>query len=393
MKSVMDLELPQDDDLKMLIGRHPAPCVSVYMPTYFLARETWQDPIRYRNLLREVDDELNRRKFFDRRQIERFLEPARAMLEDHAFWQHQGEGLAVFLSADAFRYWRLPLPFDELAVVDEHFRVGPLLPLLFDNKKFYILAISKNETKLYRGTHHGVMELRVKDIPHTLAKAMQFVDGEAELAMHPGYRTREKKRQIVHGVGENPDLGHVRLFEYFRQIDAGLNEFFGERHDPLILAAIDRYFPIYRRANTYPALMSEGIPGNPEHRRPEQLHAAAWRIVEPHFHNDLHRHAERYRLMGKEDPRSNNTKVIVRAAARGRVDTLFLQPDLAPWGTYNDATGAIEIHETARPGDVDLAAYAAFKTYLNKGVVFAVDEDEMPAKSPFAAIFRYRSLE
>ena len=40
------------DDLKALIEREGGPCVSLFMPTHRAGAETQQDPIRFRNLLR-----------------------------------------------------------------------------------------------------------------------------------------------------------------------------------------------------------------------------------------------------------------------------------------------------------------------------------------------------
>jgi len=40
------------------LNSHPDRCVSLYMPTHRAGRETEQDPIRYKNLLREAEERL-----------------------------------------------------------------------------------------------------------------------------------------------------------------------------------------------------------------------------------------------------------------------------------------------------------------------------------------------
>jgi hypothetical protein len=57
------------------------------------------------------------------------LEPASNFLQDTHFWQHQSDGLAIFLSSYRVRCYRLLLNFEELVVVEDHFHIKPLLPL------------------------------------------------------------------------------------------------------------------------------------------------------------------------------------------------------------------------------------------------------------------------
>jgi len=40
------------------LNSHPDRCVSLYMPTHRAGRETEQDPIRYKDLLREAEERL-----------------------------------------------------------------------------------------------------------------------------------------------------------------------------------------------------------------------------------------------------------------------------------------------------------------------------------------------
>ena len=67
-----------------------------------------------------------------------------------------------------------------------------------------------------------------------------------------------------------PDTGGVtddtkeNLLKYFRLIDRGLHDLFEDERAPLVLAGVEYLFPIYREANTYPRLIEEGIPGNPQ---------------------------------------------------------------------------------------------------------------------------------
>src|SRR4030043_228718 len=110
------MDLLQRDELKTLIQRREEPCISIYMPTHRVFPETKQDPIRFKNLLREAEERL---KIAGLRSPEakKLLKPAKALIKEGFFWQYHGDGLATFISSDIFYYYRLPLKFNELLVV------------------------------------------------------------------------------------------------------------------------------------------------------------------------------------------------------------------------------------------------------------------------------------
>ena len=62
------------------------PCLSLYQPTHRHHPDNQQDPIRYRNLLRELEQSL--RKEYATRDVRPLLEPFQTLAEDGAFWNH-----------------------------------------------------------------------------------------------------------------------------------------------------------------------------------------------------------------------------------------------------------------------------------------------------------------
>ena len=128
------MRLLSKEELNTLIHNHGNPAVSVYMPTHRVG-EVEQDRIRLRNLLRETEDHLigYGLRIPDARSL---LGPARQLLDDSHFWQYLSDGLALFLSAGLYRYYRVPISFPELAVVAQRFHIKPLIPLLSKNGVF-----------------------------------------------------------------------------------------------------------------------------------------------------------------------------------------------------------------------------------------------------------------
>src|SRR5512134_2944852 len=91
------------------------PCLSLYQPTHRRHPENQQDPIRFRNLVKELEGSL--RQQHPAVDTRGFLEPFWALAEDVVFWNHTLDGLAVLGAPDLFRVFRLQRPVVELAIV------------------------------------------------------------------------------------------------------------------------------------------------------------------------------------------------------------------------------------------------------------------------------------
>ncbi len=379
------MDLMSLDELKALTTRYPGLCLSIFMPTHRAGRDTQQDPIRFRNLLREAEGRLSA---FDLRspEVRGLLEPARQRLDDPAFWRHQSDGLAVFLSPETSRFYRLPLKLEELIVVADRFHVKPLLPLFTGNGHFFILALSQKQIAMLEGTRHSVDEVELEGVPASLAEALGTDSFERQLQART---TGPGGAAVFHGHGALADEAKDRILRYFRLVDRGLRETLREERAPLVLAGVEYLFPLYREANTYPYLADAGLPGNPEALRPEDLHAAAWAVVEPWFLQAQQAAGARYRQLAGTGRTSTVLDEVVRAAYHGRVDVLFVAAGAQAWGRFIPDTGSVDLHAEPEPGDEDLLDLAALQTILNSGTVYAVDPRRVPDAATLAAIFRF----
>ena len=127
-------------ELEQLMRKEQQWCVSIYMPTHRTGTDAQQDPIRLKNLLREAETGIFLPGGVGPRAVQKMLEPASMLLQDSDFWQHQSDGLAIFLSSNGIRRYRLPLNFEELVVVIDYFHIKPLLPLFTGDGQFFIFG-------------------------------------------------------------------------------------------------------------------------------------------------------------------------------------------------------------------------------------------------------------
>lgn len=385
------------DQVQALAKENDRYCVSLYMPTHRAGADTQQDPIRLKELLRKAEQELIKLGIRAPEAKER-LAPAAELLQMHDFWQFQSDGLALFISPNTLQHFRLPYRFDEYVNVNNRFFIKPLIPLLTGDGRFYVLALSQSKVRLLMGTRYSVDEVyldNIKGLPRNLAEALKYDQIQEQRHQHDfaGEPTGKWGRTtIFHGQGGSAaDNAKVNIRRFFRMVDEGLHEILRNEDAPLVLAGVEYLHPIYREANTYPHLVEGAIEGNPDDLKPEELHARAWKIVEPLFEAPREQALEAFRqLAGEKSERvSDDLRSIVPAAFYGRVCTLFVTPTTQLWGKFDPATDNIQIHGERQKGDEDLFDLAVVQTVLNNGNVFAYDPKLLATRSPAAAVFRY----
>src|SRR6516162_18486 len=165
-------------DLRALLGKHETPCVSLYLPTHGGGSE--QDRIRWKNLLVAAEQPLLDRGLRSP-QVRETLEPARHLLKDEEFWKDQSDGLAYFQAAGWARSYRLPMAFAVHVFVGDRFHIKPLLPLVNENGRFFVLALSRNQVHLFQGDAYTLRQVNLKKVPKSLAEALRFHDSDEPL--------------------------------------------------------------------------------------------------------------------------------------------------------------------------------------------------------------------
>jgi len=370
------------------LGRHSDWCVSLFMPTHRAGREMEQDPIRFKNLLREAEERLTA-KGLRPSEVQELLKEPRRLLQDRGFWQGQSDGLAVFFSADRLHFFRLPMAFEELAVVSHRFHVKPLLPILTSDGTFYILGLSQNQLRLLEGTRHSVDEIDLENVPQNLSEAFPDAFPEKELQFHTGTSSGSGNRPAMfHGHDISNDIKN-RIMQWFRMTDKQLRGFLSDGQSPMVLAGVDTLFPLYKEVNTYPHLMDEGIPGNPEGMTPKDLHQKAWAIVEPVFKEEREAGYDRYRQLAGTGQTTTDVTEAVLAAYHGRINVLFVALGVQVWGRFDSENDRVYVHDSPEPGDDDLLDLTAIQTLIKGGTVYAVSPEEVPDHAVLAASLRY----
>ena len=390
-------EFDQREVERLLVGAGGpgggGPCVSIFLPTHPAGMETRQDPVRLRNLLRQAAQQLIGAGT-QPAQARDILAPAVALLDDASCWEHQRSGLAIFCAERVFHRYRVPLSLDEQVVVAHVFHITPLLPLLSGDGRFYVLALSSNDVRLWAATRQRMSEVPLPEgTPRSQAEALQYDDRERESQFHTqAPRQGQRRSAVFFGHGGVSDEQKTDPLRYFQLVDKGLQQLLHGQHAPLVVAAVDYLHPIFRAACTYPHLVEEGLVGSPDRVQQDELHDQAWRLVEPGFQAARHAALAQYGGLVGTGRTSTDLAEVLRAAAGGRVEILLVPTGVQRWGTYDSAAGMIELRDRVQPGDQDLLNLAAIQALAHGGEVYAIQPGEVPEVPDdvsLAAVLRY----
>ncbi len=380
------------DRLKELIRPRKEPCVSIYIPTHYEWGEKDQDRIRLKNQLQKIKAQLEEKKY-DPAEIEKFLSDANLLYENEDFWRHTSRGLAMFISPNETIYYRLPIVFEEYSEVSSQYYIKPLLPLVSEDGRYFILTLDLKQSKLYHGSKFSISQVKLpSDIPTGLEEAMKLDDPEKSIQFHTGAGGSSGDRPAVfHGQGTGSDdkLEKKQILRFFQMLDKGIQEQIANENVPLVLIGVEFLIPIYKEANSYPYLIREAVDKNPDDLSPQEIHDQSWETIKPYFKKSEEKAVDEFGNKQNEDLASSKIDEVIKGSLNKRIDKLFINLDKQVWGRFDENNDQLIIDPESTPENEDLQDYAVRQTIKNNGIVFSLKDERMPNSEYLAAIFRY----
>lgn len=382
------------DVLQELIKGDEPPCISLYQPTHRSNPDALQDPIRYKNLLREAERSL--REKYSGREARPLLEPFQALAGDYHFWQHQRYGLAILSSASRFDVFQLHRPVKELVDVADSFHLKPLLRIVQSADEYQVLCLDCHEAKLFEGNRDVLDEVDTGDMPATITMALgnQLTESHQSVGV---YGKRAGAGHLAHGgTGSFPGIGGRKdeeekdMERFFRVIDREVLDRFSRPSGlPLILVALPENQAEFRRVSRNPFLQPEGVEKHPASLTPEQLRAEVWHVVEPKYLARLAQLSDDHHAAAARGLAASDLEDVAQAAAAMRIGWLLVEADRVIPGRFDPATGDVKPGRLADPEVGDVIDDLAETVLRTGGEVVIVPADRMPTNTGMAATFRH----
>lgn len=325
------------------------PCVSLFLPTHAAPCSAQQDAVRLERLLHRTRRQLDA-SVPDAFELDAQLAALSPLLHDRKFWKQQSVGLAVFVGAQRCSWYRVPILLQESATVASRFRLRPLLPLLGESARFFILGLNRSGVRLFECTKDTATEFQIA-----------------------GFLPERS------GRGYYPD--------FFRRIASRVSAFAGGSDAPILLAGEEPLLSAFRIVAGRLNLLEESLEA-PFDLATAELHQRGLAILQARAAAIQSAAVERFTQRLARGGASQHIEEILPAAFLGSVEALFLASGAHLSGKYDICDWSVHPHTIPHPDDQDLIDLAAVTTYLHNGSVFVLDPEEMPNRLDIAAVFR-----
>lgn len=372
-----------------LLDKCDPPCLSLYQPTHRHHPDNQQDPIRFRNLVKELEEPL--RQQFPKDDIRTLLQPFLALANDMDFWNHTLDGLAVLGARGIFRVYKLQRPVTEFALVADSFHTKPLMRILQSADRYQVLGLNRQEIRLFEGNRDALDEIELaRTVPKTITEALgdELTEPHRTVASYGGIG--DGHSPMHHGHGGKESEVDIDAERFFRAIDRGILEHHSKPAGlTLILAALPQYHHLFHQVSHNPLLIEDSIEVHPDSLTIEELRQRAWQILEPHY---LARLAKLVEEFGNAKSKGLGDDILVQVAkaiVAGRVATLMIEAVRKIPGRIDSATGEIEFGDLSHPEVDDVLDDLGELALKKGGQIVIVPAERMPTDTGIAAIYRY----
>ncbi len=357
-------------DLRELQEVHTYPCLTITLPTHRTQPDNRQDPIRVKNLVTQATNRLLGE--FSKRDVAPLLERLDALVADIDY-QHTVDGLVLTITRDMAREYVLPFPLEERVVVDDTFFTRDLVRALNRTRRYWVLSLSGQPTRLYSATREHLEEITTGGFPmrHT------GPGGDAPLPGGPGVN-RSAYRDDRHR-------------QFFRAVDEALRPFLADDPLPLALAGIDRHQTFFREVSSQTSDIIATLRGSYDHMTAHDLGQLIWPLVRDGFAARRREVLDQLEKTAGQHRAASTLGEVWRHARLGRGNLLVVEDGYHEPARINDmGLLDLEVDDPTAPDVLDDAVDEVITTVLAKGgrVVF-VEPGELALHSRIALILRY----
>lgn len=368
------VDIPTLAEFRALVRTRGDACVSIYLPTMPLTQEVEAARIELGNLSKQALSQLADAGF-DKRGQAALAEQLEDLREDDAFWALQAHSLAVLVTPDELRTFRLPNRLVARVEVADRFHLKPLLRAITFEHEAFVLALTENSARL--------VEV-LADLPPRPVAVPDLPQGAAASARRASVNSRSPRGRLQGAEGQK-----VLLRQYARQVDAALRASLARREAPLILAAAEPLASIFRSVCSVPGLAAAGIRRSPGEATDAELAALARPILDELHAAELAEFRASFARREKEGRATTDVAQAARAATRGAVAALLVDIDADVPGTVDEDTGAVSFATGESAASYGVVDEIAGRALLCGARVLGVRRADIPEGASLAAILRY----
>lgn len=379
-------------DLPRLLEKRQAPCLSLYQSTHRSHPENAQDPIRFKNLVKQLEQSLL--LSYDTATTQELLKPFRDLEQDTSFWQHTLDGIAVLADKNECNVYQLQRKVPDFAVVADSWHIKPLLRQTQTQDRYQVLCVTRSAIALFEGNRDELDAVMLDaDFPDHIDKALgsELTKPYKKVSSYGLGPAAKSGAAMHHGHGGKSEAVEIDIERFFRIVDKSVYDHISKQSQlPLILVTLAEYQGIFRKLSHNAFLLEQGISIDPESLTVEQLRHKTWELMEPLAATRIQELVAKFKQANGTGLASDNLELIVGAILDGRVDTLLIDADEVIAGKIDRENRSIEFSAEFSAADVEDVLDDLGEMVLRRGgTVKVVPKKYMPTDTGAAAIYRF----
>ncbi len=179
------------------------------------------------------------------------------------------ESLVVFAAEGFGKLVWLPFAEKERLIIRNSFDVQPLTDAMNRERNYWVLALSKNKTRLFRGKNEKIEEVINTDFPVSYGEQFQYD------------KTHANAFSYMTGLyaGEESKIDKERMRAFFRHVDHLLKPVLQKESLPLILMGVQENLSKFSKVASVTGHVAAGIRGNYDYYSAGQIAKKAWPLA------------------------------------------------------------------------------------------------------------------
>ncbi len=355
-------------------------CVSVIIPTHKLSHERQADKVILSKAIEKAKKQLHE-KFgvYFLGTIEESLND----LFNNVDFDHNEEGLGLFVSETSKLTVKFPFPVAEKIIIGNHFEIRDLLMTEKYNTPYFVLIINGQGAKLYKGQMDHLVEIADDYFPAVYTDDYEYNP--------PGKASFHSGSSVVEQFDKDKSVQQAIHFKNFLQkTDKKLGSYLGKDAD-LILLAPRKELAWFNSITDHFQRIISAIHGNFQHETLTEIANHCWKAMMKHLDKTSQQEYEQFKEKVGQKNAVFGLDQVWKYAKEGNALKLLVEKDFM-FTCYTDEL-EYELHGSPIDKDEKLIPDAVDELIRlvldNNGGVSFTENDQLKDYDRIALITRY----
>lgn len=368
------------EDLLLLQHEKGNICISIIVPTHRLSSERRVDKLEVERAIDKATQLLYYK--YPEQEIMPLLKTMDELYKSIDF-NHNAEGLGLYISNNVKLLAQFPFPVEEKVMVGDNFEWRDLVYKMDYGETYYVLLLSEKGAGLFEGSWNELKDIRDKNFPKKFEEQFSY-NPPSQSTSYGGYA------HVKSFEKDKSEIEEIRFKDFFREVDKALNDYMGNNIS-FVLLGPEKELAWFEKISVHKKRIIDKIAGNYNHQNLKQLADIAWPAMLAHLQQQREQLVNEFREKIGEHLGISGIQEVWDAAAEGKGLKLIVEKDYRSPGFIADSDYHLYLRppqkkHKALPDAVD----DLIEMVIGKnGHVYFTDNDKLKDYQHIALITRY----